>query len=182
MVIQKFKAQSYKIAKDKGFYTDDTPIEKHITGILSELFEAYESHRLGSFTNKDVYNKNWINNPNYLSITWRQLYLKLIKDTFEDEITDLFIRVFNLSSYLKIDLKDVTPYYEHIQDKNIDQQIIHIDQLILQYNDMTPRLWFSVLLNTLYGFCNIYEINLKVHLAAKIEYNKSREYLHGKVY
>lgn len=146
------------------------------------MFEVYEAHRSGFFTNKELYTYNWINNPNSLNDRWCHLYVSKIKDTFEDETTDLFIRMFNLSSYLKVKLKDVTPYTDKIEDLNIDLQIIYINQLILKYNDMAPRLWFSLVLNTLSGFCYLHGINIKIHITAKIEFNKTRDYLHGKKY
>jgi len=182
MVIQKFVTQSYKIAKDKGFYPDNSPVEKHITGILSELFEVYEAHRAGSFTDKAIYTSKWFNNPNSLSDKWCHLYLKKVKDTFEDEATDLFIRIFNLSSYLKIKLKDVTPYIENLQNLSIDKQIININKLILKYDELGPMLWFSLILNTLSGFCYLHGINITLHIPVKIEFNKTREYLHGNIY
>lgn len=182
MNIDKYKKDCYVIAKEKGFYSDNSKIEEHITGILSELFEAYEAHRAGSFTDKVIYTKNWIKNPNHISLVWRQLYIKKVKDTFEDEITDLFIRVFNLSSYLNVSTDKIKPLTKNLENKTLDQQIIILDQLILQFNDITPRLWFKLVLNTLYGFCNIYRIDLKLHLPAKIQFNKSRSYLHGKNY
>jgi len=182
MVIQKYINKSYKIAQDKGFYSDDTPIEKHITGILSELFEVYEAHRLGAFTNKNIYTLNWFNNPNSLSSTWCHLYKTGVKDTLEDEITDMFIRIFNLSAFMNVKLDNIRPYTAKIDNLNIDQQILHINQLILNYNDLSIKLWFSLVLTTLLGFCYLNKINIKLHIECKIEFNKTREHLHGKKY
>ena len=182
MLIQKYINQSYKIAKEKGFYPDNSTIGKHITGIISELYETYESHRSGNFTNKNIYTTNWFNNPNSLSNTWCDLYIKNVKDTFEDEATDIIIRIFNLAAHLNIKLNDIYAYTDNLENIDLDQQIIFLNKSILDFPNAKFVTWFDRLLNNLYGFCRINGINIRIHIEAKIEFNKSREYLHGKDY
>jgi NTP pyrophosphatase (non-canonical NTP hydrolase) len=182
VLIQKYINQSYKTAKDKGFYPDDSTIDKHLTGIVSELYEVYEAHRSGNFTNKKIYTTHWFNNPNHLSKTWCDSYIKNVKDSLEDEVTDLFIRIFNLAAHLNIKLNDIYPDTDKLENYTIDNQIIFINKSILYFPNAKFKKWFDQVLNTLYGFCSIYGINIKIHIEAKIEFNKSREYLHGKKY
>ncbi len=99
-------------AKDKGFYDTDTRnIGEALMLIVSELGEALEAHRKGIHT--IPYARQSLHGPN-LKITnteWKELFEDIIKDTFEDEIADVFIRLFDLCGYLNI------PIEQHIQMK-----------------------------------------------------------------
>lgn len=67
--------------------------------IVSELGEALEAHRKNKFANLDDMK---------MAITesgWLQLFKHRIKDTFEDELADVCIRLFDLCGYLNIDLE-----------------------------------------------------------------------------
>lgn len=67
-------------AKDKGFWAKERNVGEMLMLIVSELGEAIEAHRKGS----------------------RGL---LVKDTFEDELADTVIRLFDMCGGLGIDLE-----------------------------------------------------------------------------
>jgi NTP pyrophosphatase (non-canonical NTP hydrolase) len=87
--------------------------------IVSELGEALEAHRSGRFADWDLYNKrigyldkNEANrSEEQIKILKEEVFLMVIKDTFEDEIADVFIRLFDLCGYMKI------PIEKHIKAK-----------------------------------------------------------------
>jgi NTP pyrophosphatase (non-canonical NTP hydrolase) len=72
--------------------------------IVSELGEVLEAHRKGRFCKVE-------NIDLYLDLITeeREHYFKYfesgIKDTFEDEIADVFIRLFDLCGYLNLDIE-----------------------------------------------------------------------------
>jgi len=72
--------ECHKIAKEKGFWDQDRNVGEMLMLIVSELGEAIEAHRKGD----------------------RGL---LKKDTFEDELADTAIRLFDMCGGLKIDLE-----------------------------------------------------------------------------
>lgn len=88
--------RSHKGAKEKGFWDNERNVGELLMLTTSELGEALEAHRKGRFGLKQ-------------------------KDTFEDEIADTFIRLFDLCGGLGIDIE------EQIQWK-------------LGYNKTRPRL------------------------------------------
>jgi len=67
-------------AKEKGFWEDERNVGEMLMLVVSELGEAIEAHRTGS----------------------RGL---LAKDTFEDELADTAIRLFDMCGGLGIDLE-----------------------------------------------------------------------------
>ena len=170
MLIKTFVEESYIIAKNKGFYHDDSSINSHIAGIISELYEMYDSHRSGKFTDKEIYTKNWFKNPDYKNTIWMNLYNKYVKDNFEDEVTDIFIRLFNLSSFIGVGIKEVISYQTELNNLEFEDQILHFNNMILEFHDLGYKLWFTIILNSLLGFCELNGIDIKYHIYAKIEF------------
>lgn len=182
MLVNSFVKICYEIAKEKGFYSSETAVESHVSGLISELYETYQAHRNNLFTDRKEYISQWFKNPNSKAAPWRILYSKKVKNNFEDEITDLFIRVFNLSAFMGVNINYNIEATNSLNDLDFDQQILFFNKLFLKYNDMGLKLWFSLVIGALLNLCEIYNIPIIQHINAKIEYNKSRSYLHGKNY
>jgi NTP pyrophosphatase (non-canonical NTP hydrolase) len=69
--------------------------------VVSELAEALEADRKNRYS---------INNPKDITalandVDFNDAFSKLVKDTFEDEIADAVIRLFDMSAGLGIDLE-----------------------------------------------------------------------------
>lgn len=182
MNINCFVEECFTIATKKGFYPKESKIEMHITGLISELYECYEAHRNKLFTDRFTYDSQWFKNPNSKAQPWRILFSKNVKNTFEDEVADLFIRVLNLSAFLNIKLETDYLKTSYLEGLSLDNQILYLNNFILKYNDLGVKLWINMLLRNLVEICEIYNIPIKQHIIAKIEYNKTRDYLHGKEY
>lgn len=105
---------------DRGFYDDERQIGTLLMLIVSELAEALEADR------KDRHCKESGGALKANGTIDKELFEEKFKNTFEDEIADTFIRLFDLCGYLNIDIRK--------------------------------------------------------HIALKLEYNKTRGYRHGKNY
>lgn len=95
---------------------EDYVISRKLLLTISELTEAMEAMRKGKWAINHI---NHTVNPFVVNET--RDFEALIKDTFEDEIADTFIRLFDLCGYLKIDI------------------VRHI-QLKMSYNETRPRM------------------------------------------
>jgi len=177
MDIQKYIDICYPIAVEKGFYGPETKIEDHLMGIVSEIGEAYEAHRNGKFA--DIKKIEMILNEDNFLRDEKDLirhYEAHISGTFEDEISDIFIRLFNLSAHERFSIKLKTGDFYNIGWTNFSGDLLMIqDQMIYQRD-------YSLGLSLLYGFCNFHKIDIEKYIQAKIEYNKTRPMLHGKEY
>ncbi len=115
MTISKLVERAYENAYEKGFHDKELSVGESLMLIVSELGEALEAHRVGK---RAILNE---------SSNFQQNYFEMfVKDSFEDELADVVIRVADLCGYMGIDLQR--------------------------------------------------------HIELKMEFNKSRERLHGKAY
>lgn len=149
--------------------------------IVSELGEALEAHRCGRFASLDkftIYMNDKMATP-------EKLYKNYLSGTFEDEIADVFIRLFDLCGYLEIELsmKD-----QNIKDYSNFASFFYT--LITCYmpfqNEHKYNETFEIKLNYLYSnlvyFCQHHNIPIQKHIEAKMAYNRTRPHKHGKEY
>jgi len=122
----------YKANKEKGFWPEDNKrnIGEMLMLVVSELGEAIEAHRKGRMCRVDIadcenieytdeYGEHDVQNIIYTFDI--DFFKENVKDTFEDEIADAFIRLFDMCGGLNIDI------YKHIMFK-------------LQYNKTREKL------------------------------------------
>jgi len=101
MHIQELCDKAHKAAKTKGFWDKPKEIGTTLMLIVSELGEALEAHR----HNKHAYISNFIINVNDSHAKYNSNFEINIKDTFEDEIADTFIRLGDFCASLGIDIE-----------------------------------------------------------------------------
>ncbi|QBQ40314.1 nucleoside triphosphate pyrophosphohydrolase family protein [Sphingobacterium psychroaquaticum] len=113
----------------KGFWDKELNIGEALMLITSELGEALEADRKGRHVKFEEFEQaleragycleEFGVDHHYRLVS--QIFLDLVKDTFEDEITDAMIRLFDLAGAMEIDIE------QHIWTK-------------LMYNRGRPRL------------------------------------------
>ncbi len=110
MTIKALVKKAYQTAVDKGFYNKATSVPEKLMLIVTELGEACEAHRTGRLCrgNTWLFFKVWEDNNNSFP---ENLFKEEIKNTLEDELADVFIRLGDLCGYLKIDIE------KHIETK-----------------------------------------------------------------
>lgn len=153
--------------------------------IVSELGEALESHRRGRFADFDDY---------YLTLDGRSLvefdkqkikdecFNDFIKDTFEDEIADVFIRLFDLCGYFGIKPFIDLEYSEIGRNENIGESLVITTCFIMENYPGPNDISISSALSCLYDICIKSNIPIQKNIEAKMAYNKTRAPKHGKEY
>lgn len=166
--------------------------------IVSELSEALEAHRCGRFAefrgcysrlSLDILKEDLSNPTSQSFVSAVDAFEKVIKDTFEDEIADVFIRLFDLCGYLEIEPDRETMTSKPMIVSNVAECLIKVtyelsfmvcsDSHNSQFMDSRNYGFIFAYLNE---FCNKYNIQIEKHINAKMAYNKTRPRLHGKKY
>lgn len=88
----------YQDNKAKGFWDSERNVGEMLMLVTSELGEAMEAHRKGRFADIAAFEET-------------SDFKAHVKDTFEDEIADAIIRLFDLAGGLGIDIE------KHIKHK-----------------------------------------------------------------
>lgn len=102
-MINQLAKEAHENAKSHGFFDKERNIGEMLCLIHSEASEALECDR------KDKYFKtlklplrNYMRLPD---ITFKMQFANDVKDTFEDELADIMIRVMDLAAFKGIDLE-----------------------------------------------------------------------------
>lgn len=90
-------------AHNKGFWDNGIELEKKLLLIVSETTEAMEADRIDRYC--DVGNYVAIESPHKTEVEWCQKFEEQIKNSFEDELADIAIRVFDLAFEKGFDLE-----------------------------------------------------------------------------
>jgi NTP pyrophosphatase (non-canonical NTP hydrolase) len=102
MNLTELSNKAHEMAVSKGFYEDKKETGTLLMLIVSELGEALEADRKDQFAYRiDLDDFNEGSAPEEFDISFRNN----IKDTFEDEIADTLIRIFDLCGYYEIDIQ-----------------------------------------------------------------------------
>lgn len=206
MNIKELIKEHHKMMIEKGFHDiEKRGISKrdHVIELIAliggELLgEALESHRCGRFafynrvpgTNK--YSDDW----NDYAIGEAETFEHTIKDTFEDEIADCFLRMFDLCGYLEISDIIITEYINHqfrpTEDWEKDSQNIAVELFCIDsslhymaknyLNGEKNNNGLITIFRKLWNFCNFHNIPIEKHIKAKMAYNRTRPHKYNKEY
>lgn len=113
MEIKKLIKKSHEVAKEKGFWESERNVSEMLMLIVSELAEAQEALRKNHYSDKvmadgllgDIELHKTDDEFNIMNGPWKAGFENNVKSTFEDEIADVAIRLFDLCGGLGIDLE-----------------------------------------------------------------------------
>jgi len=108
-MINELGKQIHENAVSKGFYEDKKNIGEMLCLIHSEVSEALEADRknIHTKTKANIFVVNGWTSDSY----FKDSFIKNVKDSFEDELADIMIRVMDLATFKGINLE------EHIKAK-----------------------------------------------------------------
>lgn len=99
-MINELSRQIHQNARNKGFYDDPRNIGEMLALIHSEVSEALECDRKKKSISHDPEYVAGLNGDQF-----KDCFERFIKDTFEDELADIMIRVMDLAVYKNVDLE-----------------------------------------------------------------------------
>lgn len=104
MNIKETMKEIYEINKKNGFWDKPVEVGTRLMLITSELAEALEADREGRMlAPMSIASKFAL--MSYEDKTFKEMFGTYVKDTFEDELADAAIRIFDVAQGMNIDLE-----------------------------------------------------------------------------
>ena len=99
-MINKLSKEIHEITKSKGFYDTERNMGEILCLIHSEVSEALEADRANKTSSTEISELMILND-----VDFKAKFEESTKNTFEDELADILIRVMDLAGYKDIDLE-----------------------------------------------------------------------------
>lgn len=177
--------EQHERMKAKGFHDRDVPLTEIFGLIISEMCEAMEAERKGRFVEKGVYDVVLSCETDFESA-----FKQNIKDTVSDELADVFIRCLDATGKYNEDNNDIVLFkhciYERVKILNKTPNTFAYYVYNLAYwvtsNEKICCNYFTTIMEICASIAIIHNIDLGKAIEAKIRYNETRGYKHGKKY
>ena len=166
----------FRINKENGWHEAHRRDNQYLILIKSEAFEAFEALRSKRFSNamQAKIEFNYYSNNGFFS---EALFKSQFKDTFEDEIADIVVRILDFAASKKWQFKGEVKVYDF--KKNDINVFVDFDRLHCSLYDWCDAQKIKKLLEWCLSVAAAYQFNLYHHIILKMQYNKTRGYKHG---
>lgn len=189
--LNKLRDEAYSTAKEHGFHDGDKDGVrcKYLIGlVISELGECINADRHGKHANLYEY-QIWVKHiearpnvyKNELLIKNKKLNFELnIKDTVEDEFSDIIIRLLDFAGACHEKLYYLPyPYAREMADKSIPEIMFNITKYITNIGVYSYPYVVNVICNIGIG---LFGEDIWAYVKLKMWYNKLRPIHNGKLY
>jgi len=105
MHINEAIAEAHNTAVTKGFWDKEWNLGEKLMLVTSELGEALEADRTDKYANKEKFNQFLHNTETFTEEGYVAAFKENLKDSFEDEMADAIIRLFDLAGKMNVDLE-----------------------------------------------------------------------------
>lgn len=181
-------SNSYRVARQHGFHDDYHSPAHYMMLVLSEIGEMVEADRKNRHADVAYYTTS--------SGMGLASFESLIKDTFEDEMADVVIRLCDFCGSLNVlpQMNDVMvdmsdEFKDYWGEKSVCEQcfalssmVVDIERSSYDADDSEMRKRLGSTLSFIFEMANYHGIDLLWHVDRKMEYNESRPLRHGKAY
>lgn len=179
--------EQYERMKAKGFHDKEVSLPEIFGLIISEMCEAMEAERKGRLASNQTYNFVLIRRTEYEFIS---AFKGSIKDTVSDELADVFIRCMDAVGKYNKENNDIV-LLKHCIDGRVDvlnntpntfaYYVCHLAYWVTRDERICCN-YFVIIMEICAAIAIIHNIDLGKAIEAKIRYNETRGYKHGKKY
>lgn len=190
--LNRLKDEAYNNAVEHGWHDEDLSDDHFLCLVISELMEAVQAERKGKRSDVAKFNEWQGNNIPFSEETrvrgFQEDFEAYIKDSVEDELSDVCIRIFDLAGLLgvsflgvKFPLKIRDEIYKYKSQKTFTEWCYDLTRFIGNYNPwhITTLDFFVNILQEVFIMSKIKGFDLLWHIEQKMKYNRTRPRMHG---
>lgn len=175
------KEQAYKTAVEHGFHEDVKPVAFYLGLVMSEAGEAINADRKGLHADAKGFEEDEAN-----GLPFAENFKKHVKDSVEDEVADIVIRLFDFAG-----LKEYVLHLSATSCPYVRGEYLAADLFCLMafLYDVHSEADFEVRINSLinvlansFGMFTGSDKDLWWFVERKMKYNEQRPMLNGKKY
>ena len=187
--------QIHANAKAKGFWDEPRNTGEVFMLIVSELGEALEAHRIGKRVGESIDFGVW---GIMVDGHFKQSFEREVKDTFEDEISDVVIRILDWCAYknIGVSVSDRLSDFQVSEYDRVGDVLMDVNQCLCmactnqrsvdfvdsERNREAVEECVNDALIICFKLADAQGFDLMRHIELKMKYNATRERLHGKKY
>lgn len=186
--LNRYAKDFHERAVAKGFWDEPRSVGHCLMLAYGELHEAIEADRLGKWARLDHDTIDTLQRIE--GAPYAREFLRLVKDTVEDEIADAVIRLLDLLGWMiesgtpLVGLDNVRGEFGNTAPpKDLTDALLRV-----VCSSVLPLSFCSILeavldpIKSLEQLCDHLGINLMTHIDLKLKHNATRPALHGKKY
>lgn len=189
---REFIKRAYDIACAHGFHDVERTNAHFLMLVVGEVGEMVEADRKRRHANISQFNDECKFGTDVYDRSTDTPFEKYVKDTLEDELADVVIRIYDLlgTRGLEPTIMDSKAMYDEWCDywgtATVCEQCFDLCKILCGLDNASDaslvRDILGAALQWCYSFARFHDIDLVWHVTNKMEYNAKRTKLHGKQY
>lgn len=182
--LNKLRDHAYKTACEHGFHDKEHSDKHWLMLVISEIGEAINADRKNKHADIKYFKEHDAEN----STAFKYYFETCFKDSVEDEISDIVIRLLDFAGLRNIDLSGLN---SNLTESNFNECLGIIDETFTEMayslvqwlceEDLSKQKIYTVIGGT-FSVSYKYKIDLFQHIEWKMRYNELRPMLNGKEY
>lgn len=174
MNLNELRDEAYSIAKANGWHEEEHSDEHCIMLVITEIAEAVQADRKNLHADVEAFKK-------YEEIIdFKENFERQIKNTVEDELSDVVIRCLDLAGLRKFDLEEVEALMEMTESIKKGKGFIDLCYAlsgISTCDDSAEQKTIAIIAVVL-KYCELTVIDIEFFIRTKMKYNRLRGYKH----
>lgn len=178
MNLQDLSKRAHENAVNHGFWSEKHSNEHYLMLVVTEISEMVEADRKSIFADKEAFANRENTHPDF-----SERFVAYVKNSLEDELADVTIRLLDLAGALGIEFDKMQPcrYYRAFDRFSFTENAFALCKGLCKGKiAVQKRIQFG--LEFAYNWANHLNVDLDYFIDLKMKYNKSRQPMHGKKY
>lgn len=183
MNLNELRDEAYSIAKANGWHEQEHSDEHWLMLIITEIAEAVQADRKGhhadaaSFNEYQTYYGSFLPSEETREIRFKEDFEAYIKNTVEDELSDVVIRCLDLAGLRKVELPPIRVGHSNIRMDFTAFCFNTIHVVAMTKVPLGERL--ENIIERMFVYCEFKNIDIEWFIRQKMNYNRLRGYKHG---